>query len=127
MAQSFEFVSVFAIGWIPYHRKLEEVVPPNAYHQYGSGGRKHRACDLLFYSGNQVPDPFGFQGFQDFKEFLRSKNYRGALALQNVRLHCLDDGTYRVSNETLDLGGQEPIGYTPFRFLPKRRDFVFWY
>src|SRR6185503_17006268 len=113
MSYCLQFVTAEAVGWIPYYENLNDL-PKNACAYYsfaGEGKRKWVACDLLFYSGNTpTPEAAFFVPQHDFHELLRSKNFRGALYLRDIRLNCYDDNTYLVTHEPL-LKTQH-VGYT---------------
>jgi hypothetical protein len=119
MSHSIQFVAAEAVGWIPYYERLADM-PTNDYYVFATESkRKWIACDMLFYSGN-TPTPAAqfLEQQREFAELLHSKNYRGALWLRDIRLHCYDNDTYKV--ECKPLVGKQHVGYTPMR-MPQWR------
>jgi hypothetical protein len=134
MSYCLQFVTAEAVGWIPYYENLRDI-PRNAYYTFASEGkRKWLACDMLFYSGNTpTPEAEFFQQQREFTELLRSKNFRGALSLRDIRLYCYDDDTYLIKHRSLkdeslnnkSLKNEDYVGYTPLR-LPGFRSKKVW-
>src|SRR6266545_5764910 len=98
---------VAAVGWIPFFTSPKEVAQrPYSTHPCQIGMR------LLFNSGNTAPPP-NFADEADFRSLLASKDFRGALVLRNVRLHCDAAG----GALTVDFDSDRHIGYTPYRLV----------
>lgn len=113
MSYRIQVVDVRGIGWIPY--RSFDSGPINAYSEYSNKSKARAlACKLLFFSGNEPPPQENIFKEQDkFIQFLRSKNYRGAISVHNVEFYSFDNGEYGINFETLPIG--YGVGYTPYR------------
>jgi hypothetical protein len=115
----YPLVSIASIGWIPYYRSLAEFPPGPARTAIMSRSWwKRRGYDLLFYSGNNMPvgSLFSGSGERPFADYLEKKDYRGALALWDVRLHVPAHGEPFIDANHLE--DEEEVGYTAVRPLP---------
>lgn len=121
-----DYPSAQAIAWIPFYRGFNDL-KSNSYWDYGNTSSKHKlACHLLFSSGNK-PEPSIdiLENQQTFNSFLsNSKNYRGALALRDLKMICYEDGSFKVICKTLPK--KDSIGYTPIRFVTKHIKLLFY-
>src|SRR5688572_1851706 len=112
-----DFGSVFGIAWIPYYGSLDDMQPPNAYHELArSSFRGRMACHLLFATGNRTPDDVALSSLNGYHGLLDSKDYRGAICTTNIRLFCEDSRVQRVEFGPVDIKAGGCIGYTPIRW-----------
>lgn len=120
---------VACVGWIPFYFDLYEM-PDCDF-------KRHRIAEpvlffpsgasLLFMAGNlsetgsgSDPSPARFNGRTQFLDLLESKNYRAALALDEVNLVVDEhDKPLRVTFKSLD-----EVGYTPVRFKMGRWQYL---
>ena len=124
---------IASIGYIPYFMHISRM-PANAYttHRY-----RYPAFSMLFDSGNKPAPPERFSGKKDFVDFLRSKEYRAALALTDVRLYFEEAGTRRRATHLVysDYTRRVAVGYTPMKvvgpalggLLPVTAKWALWY
>ena len=107
--------AVACIGWIPFFAPGS--APSCGAISYGEKKKKfwsrQSAIDKMFSSGNPKPDqPFGSR--DRFVEVLATKEFRGALVLDEVSALADADGRF-IGVEFQHLGA---IGYTPLRSAP---------
>jgi hypothetical protein len=100
---------VAIVGWIPYAFDLDDMTE-NAFTRH----RHRHAFGWLFDSGNPTP-PDHFDGHQGFLEFLKSKQFRGACCLRDIKLRCDEAGVPR----SVSYRREEYVGYTPYRWANK--------
>ena len=111
--------SVAVVGWIPYYPDVEKM-PGCEYKSHPLLCSKMRptALSVLFGSGNETkvgsnsnPNTDGFGGQTGLLELVASKNYRAALALDEVKLRLTHDGR----PVTLSFMLLNAVGFTPIR------------
>lgn len=122
---SYPLVSIASIGWIPYYRKLAHLPDGPAKRAINDQPQREKwGYDLLFYSGNDTPDSNLFNASNEvpFREYLKNKDYRGALALWNVSLKISPPEQPSVEVKPLD--AEEELGYTAVRPLPFKTKWV---
>jgi len=99
--------SIAVTGWIPFGPFWVDSAPPDATWREALGYK------LMFQSGN--PEPPRHASRQDFLRFLKKKEFRGALALDNVSALLNEDGV--LIGVEFDHFGM--VGYTPLRVAPR--------
>ncbi len=112
---------VACVGWIPFYDDVSEM-PSCDYksHSLAKSVFRPSALSILFRSGNPSdsgsdsnPSPASFSDRTQFLKFLESKNYRAALALDDVKLIATKAGRpLRVSFKS-----PEAVGFTPIRVM----------
>jgi hypothetical protein len=118
--------SVACIGWIPFYLDLSEMPECDfKHHRIAQPALFHPSgASLLFLAGNMSesgsasdPSPASFSGRTQFLSLLESKNFRAALALDEVELIVDEMGKpLRIAFKSLD-----EVGYTPMRVAMGRR------
>lgn len=121
--------SVAAVGWIPFYSELKDV-PNDIYlnHPFARPSEKllfsPSPFAILFASGNLIevgesanPNPVSFSDQVGYISMLNAKNYRGALALDRIRI-------WRNQNNepiraTFELNAS--VGFTPMRVQMGKR------
>jgi hypothetical protein len=118
--------SVAGIAWIPFYAETSDI-PDCAYRThplFASHKVRPSPLSTLFVSGNPSdpssdsnPSPASFSDRTQFLKFIESKNYRGALALDEVKL------TLTESHQPLRVSFKQfgDVGYTPMRVRYNRR------
>lgn len=102
-----------ALGWIPYFGSLSEM-PDNGFHEYSKLGFQEKlASELLFISGNKPPGEDIFSSHETFLQYLKTKDFRGAILLYEIELRRKDGVTELYYK---NLSEKQAIGYTPIRF-----------
>ena len=103
--------SVASIGWIPRLSSLLQYLrrPRNAYNAHASFKMRTLGFPALFWTGNPAPGELADE--KEFCSFLAKKEFRGALALDRVKLYCnIYDEPVKISFST---AGE--VGFTPIR------------
>ena len=93
--------TVACVAWIPFYADTSEM-PECAYRSHpllAPRSMRPSALSVLFTSGNVSeasldtdPSPVSFRGRTQFLKLIESRNYRGALALDEVKLTLTDVG-----------------------------------
>lgn len=109
---------VASIGFIPYYKSIKQV-PPSSYTLHHLGLRSRIGFSLLFDSGNRPPMEQSFPGVKEFMKRISSREFRGAMELRDVKLHC--DANHKPFK--LSAMHFEEIGDTPIRELVTWRIF----
>ena len=120
------FPPLRAIGWIPYFKRFNEETQTGYNDFVGDSKKRKRACDFLFFSGNEPHfDKKVLSDDSTFETFLRTKNYRAAVALREITYFREADGLFRA--DCVSLPKHQCIGYTPIRnFLSRRKKVLFY-
>ncbi|HEX4278286.1 MAG TPA: hypothetical protein VHZ74_23185 [Bryobacteraceae bacterium] len=116
-AYSVEGPAFAAIAWIPYYRSLSALPSNSEFLQHRGAHSRYGlppAFWAMFYSGNPTDDWLSNPAARDIKsreqllEFAQTRNYRGLLAVDSLRLWFSENS--RLSKITFDLLWK--IGYT---------------
>jgi hypothetical protein len=94
---------VLAIGWIPHLSYLDPLPPAFADHP------SVKALKRMLGTGNVPSPPSSFGGINDFKQYVKKRNYRSIIGFYDVRLLCDMDGVaISIPHEFVS-----EVGYTP--------------
>jgi hypothetical protein len=111
--------SAASVGWIPFFANLSEL-PACEYlqHALAKSAMLPSGLSVLFQSGNvsrpnsdDDPNPERFGDNEHFCKLVASKNYRGALALDDVKMVVAKGGAVR----SIAFRAFREKGYTPMR------------
>jgi hypothetical protein len=114
------FKHAIAIGWIPYVMQWRHI-KDSSIHKYLEASvertfLKQIVMRMMCKSGNPQPGHEVYQSPSALKEFLKTKEYRGALCIEDVEICREGEGTPRLAHSPTSLG-DEAIGYTAFPVL----------
>ena len=97
--------SVFAIAWIPRARHFDQL-------PVGFANHPHRKQWLrMFGTGNAAP-PAAFDGIEDFRRYLKLKDYRGIVGLRQVTIRPPNAGEI---SHVCSFRQIKREGYTPLK------------
>jgi hypothetical protein len=106
--------SVASVAWIPRFSFLRYFqMPGNAYRDHASFRMRNVGFPTLFWTGNPPPDLYVDQNREGLSKFLSKKEFRGALALDGIKLYC--DSYAEPVRVSFSAAGE--VGFTPVRAL----------
>ncbi|MFO0952118.1 MAG: hypothetical protein U0835_13410 [Isosphaeraceae bacterium] len=119
------------IGWVPYVARWRHLRNTSVGRYAASSACWPHVKSWLMYlicrTGNPTP-PDSFASAESFRTYLTTREFRGAICLENVRFERAENGAFGVSSGN-DLG-EEGVGYTPVPYrgglLWRRRVLFFW-
>ena len=95
--------SIAALGWIPLFTSADDL--PGYFRETWN---EKLALRALLESGNTMP-PESFNGHVGFVEYLKTREFRSAIAIDEPKLYCDRDGTPRM----FTFWRGHKVGFTP--------------